>query len=316
MAISEKTLQLANFNITFGEDDEPFLIHLEDFVFPAMRSGIIKQTKASRFYFEDVLIKKVGAGYVLTGMFVKDTTYQVRTVVKDNRLVEHPVSIPTAPYSRFIVFLESHRMVLIKNEGASPTARNFQTTLVHILKHYRQKHNELVRRKGVGSPLPHPAVSIVVMPLLSDLRATLLSLDKIKALRFSFFKLNNDCDSSDLAHVIRSAMGDVHSKTSNTQFNSPQSVEGTALLVEECTKNGLASATIKGAKEDGSIVTIRDNEYNSSLSVPVEGNVSEKDDGAIVDFVNHENLISAPSKENSQLYANKLEIIVRLGREG
>ena len=37
--LEEKTIQFANFNITFGENEEAMLMHFEDIVFPAFTDG-------------------------------------------------------------------------------------------------------------------------------------------------------------------------------------------------------------------------------------------------------------------------------------
>lgn len=39
--LEEKTIQFANFNITFGENEEAMLMHFEDIVFPAFTGGYI-----------------------------------------------------------------------------------------------------------------------------------------------------------------------------------------------------------------------------------------------------------------------------------
>lgn len=40
--LEEKTIQFANFNITFGENEEAMLMHFEDIVFPAFTGGYIR----------------------------------------------------------------------------------------------------------------------------------------------------------------------------------------------------------------------------------------------------------------------------------
>ena len=39
--LEEKTIQFANFNITFGENEEAMLMHFEDIVFPAFTLSLI-----------------------------------------------------------------------------------------------------------------------------------------------------------------------------------------------------------------------------------------------------------------------------------
>jgi len=52
--MEEKSMQFANFNITFGQNDEPMLSHFEDVLFPAFTSGYIrgKKDEYPRFFLE------------------------------------------------------------------------------------------------------------------------------------------------------------------------------------------------------------------------------------------------------------------------
>lgn len=315
MARSEKTLQLANFNITFGDSNEPLLNHFEDYLYPAMRANLNHKTGKSTYYFDDVKLKCIHGSYVLTGLFVKDTTYQIRTVVEDNKLVERSNSIPTAPYSRFIVFLDCHRMVLVKNEGASPTARNMQTTLIEVMKKYRRLIKKEADKNADIQELPVPFVSIVLMPMLEDIRSALMSFEKIKSITLRFFPLNNDLDSFDLLKMARAQMEKVGSKSGRAIFNSPKSVNGAVEMIDSCTHSGLASVTVRGEMEDGSLRTIQDNDYNSTSAIPINGNVSPNDDSKIVDFVRSTNRLLPPSEDNSRLYQSKIKLFIELCEE-
>lgn len=48
--LEEKTIQFANFNITFGENEEAMLMHFEDIVFPAFTGGYIRGTIHGMLY--------------------------------------------------------------------------------------------------------------------------------------------------------------------------------------------------------------------------------------------------------------------------
>ena len=108
--LEEKTIQFANFNITFGENEEAMLMHFEDIVFPAFTGGYIrgKENELPRYSFGDVTIKMIDNEHVLVGNYIKDTEYRVVTTVQEGNLVPSPAEVPTAPYSRFIIFLKNH----------------------------------------------------------------------------------------------------------------------------------------------------------------------------------------------------------------
>ena len=98
----QKTMQFANFNITFGDKEEAMLTHFEDIIYPAFTANLVRgnEKDKSRFSFLNVEVKKINGEYILAGDFVKDTQYDVRTLYKDNKLVSAPSIVPTSPYSR------------------------------------------------------------------------------------------------------------------------------------------------------------------------------------------------------------------------
>lgn len=77
--MDEKSMQFANFNITFGENDAPMLKHFSDIIFPAFSGDYIrgKRDSVPRYFFAGVEIKEVDNEYVMVGNFIKETQYKV-----------------------------------------------------------------------------------------------------------------------------------------------------------------------------------------------------------------------------------------------
>lgn len=144
--MEEKIMHLANFNITFGEQEEPMLSHFGDIIFPAFIAGYKRGKKGEfpNYVFSDVEIKEFKAGeYVLVGNYIKDDEYTVHTTIKGGELTPSPAKHPTAPYSRFIIFLKNHRMILVRNESLSPGIRSFQKTMKFVLNTYIRETNSV-----------------------------------------------------------------------------------------------------------------------------------------------------------------------------
>ena len=141
----ERIMHLANFNITFGEEEAPMLEYFEKIIFPAFTAKYKRGKEGEpRFYFTDVKIKEIDGRYALVGNYIKDTKYEVYTTIDKGKLVPNPSEIPTAPYSRFIILLENHRMVLVRNESQSPDIRSFQLTIKDFIKRYRRNYNKKI----------------------------------------------------------------------------------------------------------------------------------------------------------------------------
>lgn len=303
-----KKLSIANFNITYGPDNDPMLTHFQDILYPAFCNEQKVRTSKNVSYFSDVELKLINSEYVLTGNLIRETYYRVRTIVVDNELVPSPSSVPTAPYSRFIIYLKSHRMILIKNEGHSPNLKSFQAVLRKVVDRYTREANR--ERDKAGLPqLPNAVINIVNMPLPDSIDETINEFAKIKSINLRFFPLNNDIDPGPILACVRSAMNSVDSKTGNLTFNSPKSAKGISDLFQDSIASGVASATVTGEKSDGTKVKITDNQLGSELQIPSAGNLSGGDDKRIADYCMKRNYLPEASEDNASFYYKALNIL-------
>lgn len=303
-----KKLSIANFNITYGQDNEPMLTHFHNILYLAFCNEQKVRTSKNVSYFSDVELKLINSEYVLTGNLIRETHYRVRTIVVDNELVSSPNSVPTAPYSRFLIYLKSHRMILVKNEGQSPNLKSFQAVLRKVVERYIREVNR--ERDKADLPLfPNALINIVNMPLPDSIDETIKEFAKIKSINLRFFPLNNDIDPAPMLEYVRAAMNSVDSKTGNLTFNSPKSANGISGLFRDSIGSGIASATVTGEKEDGTKVKITDNQLGSELQIPSSGNLSGDDDKRIADYCMKRNYLPEASEDNAALYGEALNIL-------
>ena len=309
--MKEKIMHLANFNITFGEEEEPMLMHFEKIIYPAFKSGIKrgKEGDHSVFSISDVELKmSKSSEYVLVGNYIKDTKYQVLTKIKDGALVSAPGQVPTAPYSRFIVFLKNHRMILVRNEPASPDIRSFQATVRTILNQYIRNINK--GKKSKSTQLPHAKVNIVDIPREEDIKTILNDVEKIKWVRLRFFPLNNDLSQKPLANHINNEMKKIKSNTAGVSFNSPESKQGVQKFIEDTTGTGLAATTMRVMDKNGEERTIKEESFSSNLKIPFARNLAARDDETLISTAKKESVIRLVSKENLALYTQLIKGII------
>lgn len=294
-----KTVYYANFNITFGKENEPMLNHFIDIIYPAFQAGFIRGNKEEKpnFYFTNVKLTEIDNDIVLVGNYIKDDKISVYTTVHAQQLVASPNEVETAPYSRFIVFLRNHRMVLVKNESNSPDIRSFQSTVRMFLKRYVRSEN---KKKTVIQKLPLPNINIVAIPLQEDVFSAFKSVKKILFLNFRFFPLNNDLNPYAMEQNINQMMQDIDCKTANMRFNSPKSKAQVAGIMTR--SQGLAEVTARVENGDGTKSSITNSKIRSNKKINYNGNLQEKDDAYIISLVKNSPAISIVSKENDSLY--------------
>ena len=298
--INERIMHYANFNITYGEKSEPMLTHFEDIVWPAFCSEFKRSSKNNPpyFYFTNLKIKEIDGELVLVGNYIKETHYDVVTTVVDRELISSPSVGPTAPYSRFIIFLKNHRMILVRNESQSPDIRSFQSTVRYFLKKYIREKNRTIERKEAR--LPKAVVNIVDIPLSQDIDSVLSNVEKVQKLKMRFFPLNNDLNPGLVAQRIDSEMKSMNCSGASVQFTSPKSKMEVSKLIQE--SSGLAVSTLEVIDSNGNKTKIREDQFTSSKKLPISTNISEKDDDYIVYQAKQDQIVDKTSIDNLKIY--------------
>lgn len=300
MTSNGRIMHFANFNVTFGSNEEPMLTHFEDIIFPAFCSGFKrgKKDEIPLFYMADVQIKKINDELVLVGNYIKDTRYDVHTTIQNGELVSTPASVPTAPYSRFIIFLQNHRMILVRNESQSPDIRSFQATVRVMMNDYIRSVNKTIKEKD--NKLPSAEVNIVDIPLSSNIRAVLKDVSKINWLKIRFFPLNNDINPIPVAQNIDKEMKRMGCKRAALRFTSPESKAEVIDLIDRSA--GLSVATLEVKDSKGNTTKIKDDDFTSSTRIAFGRDIQPEDDGYIIKQAKKNKVISVISEANKMLY--------------
>ena len=262
----------------------------------------VRETAYQDIFFAGVEIKEVDNEYVMVGNFIKETQYKVVTTVQEGVLASTPADVPTAPYSRFIVFLKNHRMVLVRNETASPDTRSFQSTVRDILNQYVRNAN---RERSERDKLPIAIANIVDIPLKDSIADVLKNVNKVSWFKLRFFPLNNDLDPGPLTQHIREDMKKVGSKTTNIVFNSPNSKDGISKMIAE--SSGLAVASLQIVDNTGEKRRVKEGSFSSTIKIEYEGNIRPNGVEYLIIQAKKDVIISNVSPENERLYEQEKE---------
>lgn len=275
-------ITMANFNVTFGKEEKPLLTYFNSIVYNALQSDIkkVRYNKNTNitdtYYFMDVdICEDDEMGYVLYGKIVRETELEVKSVVENNNLIKKNEKYPTAPYSVFYIYLKNHRMILIKNQMGSPSAKTFGTVAKHVINKYVRQVNDQIRENNKKNEVKqkfyeYSRIEVVGLPREEDLKNALSNVKKINYLRLRFYPLNGDIDDEDIyMKVSRDFRTAVGSKTGNITLNSPDNKNGIIKLLDNA--NGVFDATIRVEYEDASTGTIT----STSLSNSIKWNTDE-----------------------------------------
>ena len=309
-----KIMQLGNFNITWGEKHLPMLYFFESVVFPCFIEGEFKKidySNSKEYFISDVKLKEIDNEIVLVGNFIKSMHYHIYNIYENGELKKVSNDIPTAPYSRFIIFLKNHKMVMVKNENESPNIKSFQSTVNEILKKYINKYSDKIIDKLSKSKIKAiseirnkkdfiPLVNIIDIPYSKDIEEIFKTVKSITSVTLRFVPLNNDippeCLFSDIDELIKKN----GSKSGNITINSPQNKETVIKMIKD--SSAFAKPTIHVKDNENAKQTIKADALTLSKKIDIERDLTENNDEKISFLAKQDPKISQCSPQNQETY--------------
>lgn len=141
MADGARELELANLVCRFG--DKVLLDHFDEIFLPAFDEGRIRTYGASRYFFADTGLVHLGEGSKgepvigLAGRFIKDGQLRREQIYVDGGLVKDRQSMQSSPSAIFLLILNNHRLVYVRETAGAPDKAAFRSTLLAFLKQVR-----------------------------------------------------------------------------------------------------------------------------------------------------------------------------------
>jgi hypothetical protein len=305
----KRELIIANFNCTFGEKNKPMLEYFDEILYPSFIADIKKVNKKSKdeYFFTNVkLVEYEKDLFALVGFLVKKTVLEIKSGYDANGLFDEDKHIPTAPYSLFAIFLNNHRMILIKNQKkGSPDLRNFSATAKFYLKDFVNKYN---KGKKKDERFPRAYLNIASMPSEKTIKEQLKGVKTINKVTLRFYPLNGDVDNSKVLRSLRAELDELQSKSGNKTINTPKNHDGVANLVNDT--RGNAIPTVNVTFNDGETRTIRNDEFTEKIRIEsTNSNLSIDDTVDLIGEVSSRDEIKEVGEENKIIYLNNYKMI-------
>ena len=306
----DKEAQVANFNVVFGENEEPMLNYFDTIIYPAFMSELKRKEKDAEYFFHGVqLLESEICGYVLVGKIVKKTTLEVYSDVDESgRLIEKDERYSSAPYSTFAIYLKNHRMVLVKNQKGSPTLATFRSTANRIIQSYWINVN---KERDEKQQLPEPEIRIVGIPSVRSMEQALKNVESVNKLFLCFYPLNGDLSFNEafgvLSKEIRKTVG---SKSGRVIYNTPKNISGIAKVLEESA--GTIEPILEVTTKEKAKIRIRDTETAERYQIQIQDdNGFEEESKEIVQKTEKLKVIQFTNENHDGIYEKNKEKIIR-----
>lgn len=307
--MSKKNAQVANFNIVFGDKEQPMLDFFDTIIYPAMTSKISKVIDDNEYMFKNIeIIKNKEDVYVLKGILVKKTILEIKSDLdEEGELIEKDEKYSAAPYSAFVVNLLNHRMIFMPNQKGSPTIPNFRSTLKYVIDAYINMKN---KKLNAEQKLEYALVNVVGIPSAKTMDELLDNVKKINSLTLRFYPLNGDIDYTEAFGILTTDMRkDVGCKNGEIIFKSPKSIEGIKKLLEKAA--GTINPILQVVTKEGSKAKLKDYELSEKYELDFEEDTDFESEGIqLMDKMSSIETLTFTNDEHNMIYKRNEEKII------
>lgn len=307
--MSKRSAQVANFNIVFGDKEQPMLDFFDKIIYPSMNANISKVSDDNEYMFKNIEISKNKEDvYVLKGILVKKTILEIKSDLdEDGELIEKDEKYSAAPYSAFVVNLLNHRMIFMPNQKGSPSIANFRSTLKYVIDKYTNMQNKKLDEEH---KLEYALVNVVGIPSAKTMDELLGNVKKINSLTLRFYPLNGDIDYTEAFGILTTDMRkDVGCKNGEIVFKSPKSIEGIKKLLEKAA--GTINPILQVVTQEGSKAKLKDYELSEKYELDFEENVDfETESEQLVDKMSSIATLTFTNSEHDKIYKRNEKKII------
>lgn len=307
--MSKKNAQVANFNIVFGDKEQPMLDFFDTIIYSAMTSNISRVIDDNKYMFKNIeIVKNEENIYVLKGILVKKTILEIKSDLdEEGELIEKDEKHSAAPYSVFVINLLNHRMIFMQNQKGSPTIPNFRSTLKYVIDAYiNMKNKEL----SAEQKLDYALVNVVGIPSAKSMDELLDNVKKINSLTLRFYPLNGDIDYTEAFGILTTDMRrDVGCKNGEIIFKSPQSIDGIKKLLEKAA--GTINPILRVITKEGSKAKLKDYELSEKYELDFEEDTDfEAESVQLMDKMSSIETLTFTNDEHNMIYKRNEEKII------
>ena len=268
-----KRIEFGNYTCTFG--DRFVLLDLfDEVVWPSfMEMAQIRKSRDSEYFFVDTMLTEVdipgyGKKLCISGRFVKNAKLKRDQIFRvDEGVIEDHDELETAPSSLFLLVLESHRLIFVREVAGAPSLDAFKATSARFLRsqHKRfieQAHSDSKKcsdqdddykkltKKALIEQYPYPHLRITPLTDSPGLRDFVNKFKKIDELSIKLLPTNKeDIDNDDFWNELNDKREKIGSNKAAVHFSNKKEGLSDNEVYEQCssaTSLGNSEINIKG----------------------------------------------------------------------
>lgn len=293
--MSDKSLsmEMGNLICRFGRD-KVLLDMVNEIVLPCFFDDklVRSYSKTSYFFHEvsPVLLNDDAEDSVvgIAGRFIKDTTLEREQIFEEGKgLVKDVGSMRSSPSAIFLLILNTHRLIYVKETRDAPSKESFRATLLSFL---RDKHKEYidaeyerlnavrvedtyierVTKKDLHEATPKPTLELIPLTSEDSIEEFVRKYSILKTIEISLSDRNDENDNDPFFEEMQKRKDAIGSIKTLVKHNNPKGLDKDEAISEitEATEQGNQNVKLAGIDNDGDI--LRGNNENFQLRKPLD----------------------------------------------
>lgn len=287
MAKRTFNMEIGNLICRFGE--KYVLLDLaEEVVLPAFLSKKQVRTYGStRYFFHDVkpvlLDNSENKVIGIIGRFIKDTTLVREQIFLDKQgIVKDSESIQSSPSSIFLLILNNHRLIYVKETKNAPPKDAFIKTLLSFLRkshqnfinnkfdeykvnHDKNKGLDRVTKKNLREEYPDPSLLLIPLTSKESIKDFVCNYKLLKTIEIALSDRNDENDNDPFFDLMQKRKDDIGSTKSVLKHSNREGLNKEVAITEIAEATAQGNQTVKLVGEDKSGDTLTGNNENFQL---------------------------------------------------
>ncbi|MCX2687949.1 hypothetical protein OO306_20660 [Pseudomonas sp. DCB_AW] len=280
MSKRQYPVEMANLVCKFGARN--LLDYFEEIVYPAFSDPALRRVYSeTKYFFENVELVTVDGRVLLVGRFIKDMIFEREQVYTSSGLVADHDEMQSSPSCIFVLVLDIHRLIFLKETKGAPNLDNFKSTLENFLKvKYKlyidsvyddaKERKEKVTKKQLMLDNVSPTLELIPLTSAQSIDSFVRQYQVLSSVTYKFSDRNDEHDNEGFFEAVQRQKDEVGSKTTTIKHSNSEGLDKESVIeeVQAATVQGNQKVTLVG--KDSSGTELRGDNENFQLKSYVE----------------------------------------------
>ncbi|MNU97733.1 hypothetical protein D3C71_878200 [compost metagenome] len=263
MSNRQYPVEMANLVCKFGNQN--LLDYFSEIVLPSFSNPDLKRVYGTtQFFFENVELVTVDERVLLVGRFIKDMVLEREQIYTKSGLVEDHEEMQSSPSCIFVLVLDIHRLIFLKETKFAPTLDNFKSTLESFLKRNhkayidatydeRKEGGEKVTKKQLMIDTFPPTLELIPLTSAQSIDSFVRQYEILSSVTYKFSDRNDEHDNEGFFEAVQRQKDEVNSKTTTIRHSNSEGLDKDSVIeeVQAATVQGNQKVTLVGKDSSG-----------------------------------------------------------------